>query len=189
MKERPDITQLLKASSGDPQSAEALYEAVYDQLRVMAASRLQSERAGHTLQPTALAHEAYLKLIDQNRVDWQNRGQFFSIAGRALRRILVDYARHRNRDKRGGGAPHVPLEEALHIPGMEIDFDLVALDAALTRLKAEDPAKCSVVEMRFFAGLTNDEVAEVLGVTTRTVERHWQFARAWLYNQLTEDRE
>ena len=179
-----DITRLLRSAPADPHAAEALYRAVYDQLRGVASRQLRSERSGHTLQTTALVNEAYLKLVDQSQVDWQNRAQFFAIASRAIRRILVDHARHRRRDKRGGGAAHQSLTEALHVATPERDVDLIALDEVLNRLREVDEAKCEVVEMRYFGGLTNREIAEVLGVTTRTVERHWSYAKAWLFQQL-----
>lgn len=181
-----DITRLLRDAPADPSAAEALYHAVYDQLRGVASRQLRSERAGHTLQTTALVNEAYLKLIDQNRVDWQNRAQFFAIASRAIRRILVDHARHRLRDKRGGGVAHEPLTEALHISSPERTVDLLALDQALNQLRESDAAKCDVVEMRYFGGLTNREIADVLGVAERTIERHWSYARAWLFQRLEE---
>ena len=186
MANQDDITMLLKSSGSDPRAAEALYEAIYDQLRGVAGNQMRSERSDHTLQATALANEAYLKLIDQDRVEWQNRVQFFAVASRAIRRILVDHARRRGRHKRGSGAIHLPLTEARSVPGQEPDLDLVALDEALTRLKAEDEFKCSIVEMKFFGGLKSDEIAEALQVSRRSVERHWEFARAWLYQQLSE---
>ena len=183
--DRPDdITRLLQAASSDQRSAEELYRTVYDQLRGVASRQLQAERSGHTLGTTALVNEAYLKLVDQSRVDWKNRAQFFAIASRAIRRILVDHARHRQRDKRGGGAEHQSLTEALYISAEESEVDILDLDNALTRLREVEPTKCEVVEMRFFGGLSNQEIAEVLGVTTRTVERHWGYARAWLFRYL-----
>ena len=181
---RDDITRLLRAASGDSQSEEALYGAVYDQLRAVASRQLRAERDGHTLETTALVNEAYLKLVDQRNVDWQNRAHFFAIASRAIRRILVDYARRRRRDKRGGGDAHRSLTDALHVAAEESEIDVVALDDALTRLREEDPVKCEVVEMRYFGGLTNQEVASVLNVSPRTVDRHWSYARAWLFRHL-----
>lgn len=186
MADHEDITLLLKSSGSDPRAAESLYEAIYDQLRGVAGRQLRAERADHTLQATALAHEAYLKLVDQDRVAWQNRVQFFAVASRAIRRILVDHARRRGRHKRGAGAPHLPLTAAHEVPERGSDLDLVALDEAMTRLKMHDELKCSVVEMKFFGGLKSDEIAQVLQISRRSVERHWEYARAWLYRNLNE---
>lgn len=181
MDESADITRLLRDAATDAGSAEKLYEAVYDHLRAVASGRLRAERADHTLRTTALVHETYLRLVDQRSVDWQSRGQFYAVASRAIRRILVDHARHRGRDKRGGGAEHLSLTDALNVATDAFDVDLVALDRALEALRREDPVKCDVVEMRYFGGLENREIAESLGVTTRTVERHWSYAKAWLF--------
>lgn len=181
-----DITRLLQASSGDLVAQERLYGIVYNELRGVARNQLRSERAGHTLQATALAHEVYLKLMGQQNADWHNRAHFFAIAARATRRILVDHARHRLRAKRGGGAHHTSLTSGDQIPGSSPDTELVALDECLSRLKEEDPLKCQVVEMRYFGGFSNEEIAQALDVSTRTVERHWKFAKAWLYRTLTE---
>ncbi len=181
-----DITRLLN-SVDDPEANDALYRIIYNEIKGIARKQLRAERSGHTLQTTALAHEVYLKLVDQTRSQWQNRAHFFAIASRATRRILVDYARSRDRKKRGDGAPHVPLELAADVPGQDSDVDIVALDDALTRLKQEDAAKAQVVELRFFGGLNNEEIASVLNVSTRTVERHWVFARAWLFRALSDD--
>lgn len=184
MVEKPNITELLANARSDRAASDRLYTLVYGELRKVAHNQLRAERPGHTLQTTALANEVYLKLVGHDRVDWQNRAQFFAIAARAMRRLLVDYARARKRDKRGGGAEHLPLEFADRDAGPEPTTDLVALNEALTRFQQEDPVKCQVVEMRYFAGLTNEEIAEVLGVSTRTVERHWRYARAWLYRAM-----
>jgi RNA polymerase sigma factor (TIGR02999 family) len=185
--QRPDdITILLRASRDDAAAAERLYTLVYDELRSVAGRQLLAERAGHTLQPTALANEVYLKLLGQDRVDWQNRVHFFAIAARATRRVLVDHARAKLRAKRGGGAPHTALATE---PGVAADSPataLVALDEALARLKDEDPVKCQVVEMRYFGGFSGEEIAQALGVSTRTVERHWRYAKAWLFRALGE---
>jgi RNA polymerase sigma factor (TIGR02999 family) len=181
-----NITQLLQSARTDRAASDQLYTLVYAELRKVAHNQLRSERAGHTLQTTALANEVYLKLIGHDRVDWENRAQFFAIAARAMRRLLVDYARARNREKRGGGAEHLPLEFADRAAGPEPTTDLVALNEALTRFQEEDPVKCQVVEMRYFAGLTTEEIASVLGISSRTVERHWRYARAWLYRALTD---
>ena len=179
-----NITQLLRSVQGDSEAAESLYRHVYAELRDIAQRHLRSERPEHTLQPTALVSEAYLKLIDQSNVDWKNRNQFFAVASRAIRRILVDHARHRLRQKRGGGAEVLPIEFAERIAAPSQSTDLVALDEALTRLRNEDQLKCDIVEMRFFGGLDNQEIADALGVSSRTVERHWRYAKAWLYREL-----
>ena len=186
----PGITQLLKQwSDGKGQEVlDELMPLVYEELRRQAARFLRRERADHTLQTTALIHEAYLKLIDQREVKWQNRAHFFGIAAQAMRRILVDYARERNREKRGGaGRENLPLEEvALFLPAASgKSVDLVALDEALTRLAEFDPRQARVVELRYFSGLSIDETAEVLGVSNPTVRRDWNLAKAWLYRQLT----
>lgn len=187
MQDPSEITRLLNdAGSGQGDAVERLYPLVYDELRRLAQSQLAGERAGHTLQATALVHEAYLRLVDQTRVEWKNRSHFFAIAAQAIRRILVDYARRRGRKKRGSGAVHVPLDDLMNIPDGGPSTDLVALDDALERLAVENGERARVVEMRFFAGLTAGETAHVLGVSTRTVERHWQFARAWLFRALSE---
>lgn len=180
-----DITQLLHSVRDDPDAAESLYGCVYAELRIIARNQLRSERPEHTLQPTALVNEAYLKLIDQSKADWENRNQFFALASRAIRRVLVDHARHRLRLKRGGGAPKLPLEFAEHLSSTVPSTDLVALDDALSRLREKDELKCKIVEMRFFGGLNNKEIAEVMGTSTRTVERHWRYSKAWLFRALT----
>jgi RNA polymerase sigma factor (TIGR02999 family) len=186
----PGITQLLREwSDGKGQEVlDELMPLVYEELRRQAARYLRRERAGHTLQTTALINEAYLKLVDQRQVRWQNRAHFFAIAAQAMRRILVDYARERNREKRGGAnREDLPLEEAtLFLPAAaEKSVDLVALDEALTRLAQFDPRQARVVELRYFSGLSIDETAEVLGVSNPTVRRDWSLARAWLHGQLT----
>lgn len=187
MVDAPNITVLLASARSDRAASDRLYTLVYAELRKVAHNQLRAERAGHTLQTTALANEVYLKLIGHDRVDWENRAQFFAIAARAMRRLLVDYARARKRVKRGAGAEHLPLEFADQRSAPEPTTDLVALNDALSRFQEEDPVKCRVVEMRYFAGLTNEEIASVLGVSTRTVERHWRYARAWLYRAVTGD--
>ena len=186
MAESTEITRLLQAAPGDEAAEEQLYALVYDQLRGVARNQLRAERADHTLQATALAHEVYLKLLGQSQIDWQNRAHFFAIAARATRRILVDHARGRLRAKRGGGAVHTSLHTGIDAAAPMPDTQLVALDDALSRLRAEDPDKCRVVEMRYFGGFGNQEIAAALGVTTRTVERHWRYAKAWLYRELNE---
>jgi RNA polymerase sigma factor (TIGR02999 family) len=169
---------------GDSEAAEELLPLVYDEFRAMAQRYLSRERPDHTLEPTALVHEAFMKLIDQSRVDWQGRAHFFAVAAQAMRRILVDHARHHNRLKRGGDRQRVSLDEQL-APGEHRTEDLVALDDALEQLAQLDARQARIVELRFFAGLTVGEVAETLGVSKRTIEGDWTMARAWLRRELT----
>jgi len=157
---------------------------VYDEFRALAAHHLAGERKNHTLQPTALVHEAYLRLIDQTRVDWQGRTHFFAIGSQAIRRVLIDHARGKARAKRGGGMARVTLDDAIALAPQR-DEDLLALDEALEKLEKLDPRQAKVVEMRFFGGMTVEEVAEALGVSKRTVEGEWTMARAWLLRELT----
>jgi RNA polymerase sigma factor (TIGR02999 family) len=179
----PDITALLVAwSKGGEAERSYLIEAVYAELRRLARGYLQRERPGHSLPPTALVHEAYLKLVDQRRVQWQNRTQFFAIAAHVMRRLLVDHARAHHALKRGAG-DRVPLEDrdAGFAPLTE---DVVALDLALQRLSQTYPRQSQLVELRFFGGLTVDEIATVLDVAPITVKRDWALAKAWLYREL-----
>lgn len=157
---------------------------VYDEFRALAARHLRRERANHTLQPTALVHEAYLRLIDQTRVDWQGRTHFFAVGAQAIRRILVDHARNRKRQKRGGGAGRVTLDESVALAPQRAE-EILALDEALETLGKLDARQAQVVEMRFFAGMSVEEVAEVLGVSKRTIEGDWTMARAWLMRELS----
>jgi len=181
----PDVTEMLKEwSDGNTRVLDNLMPLVYEELRRQASRFLRKERAGHTLQTTALIHEAYLKLIDQKNVEWQNRAHFFAIASTAMRRILVDYARERHREKRGGAGSDLPLDEALQISSKEKPIDLVALDEALTRLAGFDPRQARIVELRYFSGLDTDETAAVLGVSNATVRRDWSFAKAWLRQEI-----
>jgi RNA polymerase sigma factor (TIGR02999 family) len=154
-------------------------------LKRQARRYLRRERAGHTLQTTALVNEAYLKLIDQRNVKWQNRAHFFGIAAQMMRRILVDYARERHRQKRGGAAENLPLDEALSIATEERDLDLLALDEALNRLAEMDETQARIVEFRYFSGLSIAETAEVTGLSTTTVKANWNMAKAWLHHELT----
>ena len=182
-----EVTQILNDwSGGDRKAPERLMPLVYDELRRLARSFLARERGGHTLQPTALVHEAYVRLVDQTRVDWQNRAHFYGIAARMMRRVLIDHARAHAAGKRGGAAVRLSLDD-VQVPIEQRAADLVALDEALERLAQMDERKCRVVEMRFFGGLTDEEIAEVMGVTTRTVLRDWKTARLWLYRELAQN--
>lgn len=179
-----DITHLLKRwSEGDRQAFEMLVPQVYEELRRIARAHVAREAPGHTLEPTALAHEAFMVLVDREQVDWQDRAHFFRLAAHVMRCILVDYARRRRTAKRGGGLPHVPLEEAFFVP-VPKDLDLVALDDALEELAALDPEALKVVELRFFMGLSHEEVAEILTKSPRTVRRKWVTAKLWLYQRV-----
>ena len=179
----PDVTGLLVAwSAGDEGARSRLVDAVYGELRRLARGYLQRERPDHSLAPTALVHEAYLKLVDQRRVHWQNRSQFFAIAAHLMRRILVDHARSHHAQKRGSGGK-VPLGD--YDIGYEASsVDVVALDVALQRLATTYPRQSQLVELRFFGGLTVDEIAAVLDVAPITVKRDWALAKAWLYREL-----
>ena len=186
-----EVTRLLRiARDGDANALEQIYELVYAELRRIAAARLRAERDGHTLQPTALVNEAYLKLAASPGAGIQDRSHFLSVAARAMRQVLVDHARRRDAAKRGAGvAPATLTGRRLASPdpaGLDSD-ELLALDAALDRLDAMDSRLRQVVELRFFGGLTDTEVGEVLGVTRRTVQRDWTRARAWLYGELYSD--
>ncbi|MCP3963440.1 MAG: sigma-70 family RNA polymerase sigma factor [bacterium] len=181
---RDHVTRLLQRwGEGEQEAMEALMPLVYGELRRLARRYLSRERPGHTLESAALVHEAYVKLIDQHRVQWRNRTHFYAIAAQTMRRILVDHARSHGYQKRGGGVRPVVLDEELKIGG-EQPPDLVALDDAMKSLAEVDPEKSRLVELRFFGGLSHDEVAEVLGVSTSTAERQWRLARAWLYRAL-----
>ncbi len=180
------ITAMLREWSGGSHDAlNDLLPLVYDELHRQAAHYLRREREDHTLQPTALINEAYLKLIDQREVDWKNRTHFFALAAQAMRRILVDYARTRHRDKRGGSGEKLPLEEALIVASNENNIDLMALDEALKRLEAKDKQQTRIVELRYFSGLSLEETAEVLGISRTTAARDWAMAKAWLHRELT----
>ena len=180
-----EVTRLLlRLTEGESTALEDLLPLVYAELRRLAASYLRRERVGHTLQPTALVHEAYLRLIDQTQVRWQNRAHFFGVAAQMMRRILVDYARSQQAEKRGGEFQKISLDERIDVSGQDSDLDLVALDDALNRLAEIDPQKSKIVEMRFFGGLSVEETAEVLGVSVPTVKRHWRLAKAWLYGEI-----
>jgi RNA polymerase sigma factor (TIGR02999 family) len=179
-----EVTELLKQwSDGRVEALDRLLPRIHAELRRLAASYLRRERPNHTLQPTALVNEAFLKLVDQRAVKWHNRAHFFGIAAQAMRRILVDHARSRAAGKRGDGQPPLPLDDALVSTAMP-SIDLIALDQALTRLARLDPQQSRVVELRFFGGLTLEETAEVLHLSAATVGREWAVAKAWLYAEL-----
>ena len=180
-----NVTQLLVAwNGGDKQALDKLLPIVYDELRRQAARYLRRERVGHTLQTTALIHEAYLRLVDQKSVRWQNRAQFFGIAAQLMRRILVDHARAKHRAKRGGSDIRVSLTDATSVT-KNPDLDLVELDEALNRLAEIDPQQSKIVEMRFFSGLTVEETAVALKISPATVKRDWKVAKAWLHREIT----
>lgn len=179
------VTQLLvNWSNGDQSALEQLTPLVYSELRRLAGRYLRKERPDHTLQSTALVHEAFIRLIDQKNVRWQNRAHFFGVAAQMIRRILVDHARSRSASKRGSGAPRLSLDEAIATPDRK-DLDLVALDDALNTLSKIDPQQARIVELRFFTGLTVEETAEVLGISPATVKRDWVTAKAWLYRDIS----
>jgi RNA polymerase sigma factor (TIGR02999 family) len=174
------VTRLLvEWQNGDQKALDSLIPLVYQELRAIAGRYLSRESPSHTLQSTALVHEAYFKLIGQRRVRWQNRAHFFGIAAQMMRRILIDHARHQARDKRGGPAPKLSLDEAMATADAESDIDLLALDDALTALS-------QIIELRFFSGLSLEETAEVVGVSAGTVKRDWSAARAWLYREMRQ---
>lgn len=182
-----EITEMLRAWSeaGERQALDALLPLVYDELHRQAHRFLRRERKNHSLQTTALINEAYLKLIEQKNARFESRTHFFAIAANLMRQILVDHARTKHRLKRGGMKSDLPLEEALLVAAEEKDFDLVALDEALTRLARLDAQQARVVELKFFADLTLQETADVLGISTATVKRDWTVAKAWLHHELT----
>jgi len=178
------VTQILNdARNGRTGAAEQLFQLVYDELRRLAASHMRSERPGHTLQATALVHEAFMRLIRDDRMDWRNRAHFFGAAAEAMRRILVDHGRARAAIRRGGDRRKVSLEDTPDLSTDRSD-EIIAVDAALSRLSNLDPRKGRLVELRFFGGLDIEETAEVLGVSPRTVKRDWTFAKAWLYREI-----
>ena len=180
----PDVTLLLtRLKDGDRGALDRLMPLVHDELRRLARAHMRRERADHTLQATALAHEAYMRMVDLDRIDWRDRAHFFAVAAGVMRRILIDHARKRRAARRGGGAPHVPLEEGLRLAADRPD-ELVDLDEALERLAALDTRQARIVELRFFGGLSVEEAAVVLGVSPRTVKREWAVARAWLRAEL-----
>jgi len=188
MSSQPNITELLVGyQGGDKEALDQLMPIVYDELRRQAARYLRREQAGHTLQTTALIHEAYVRLVDQRNVQWQNRAHFFGIAAQLMRRILVDHARTKKRVKRGGSKVQVSLADAT-VATTGPDLDIVALDEALERLEKLDQQQSRVVELRYFSGLTVEETAEVMGISTATVKREGSVARTWLHRELSGDK-
>lgn len=180
-----EVTRLLASwSSGDSSASEQLFAVVYDNLQRIARNHLRREHRSHTLQTAALVNEAYLKLIDQKSVNWQNRAHFFAIAAQAMRRILIDHARRTVAEKRGKGAQKISLDDAENSVSHSPDENLLALDDALTRLQELDEQQSRIIELRYFGGLTVEETAEVLKISTRTVQREWAMARAWLLRKL-----
>ena len=181
------ITQMLREwSDGNQEALDNLLPLVYDELHRQAARYLRKERPGHTLQTTALIHEAYLKLINRRDVNWESRTHFFAVAAQAMRRILVDYAKAKHREKRGGDNIKLSLEEAMLVAAKEKGVDLIALDEALNKLNLLDEQQARVVELRYFSGLSLEETAEALRVSRATVARDWEAARAWLHRELTK---
>lgn len=181
-----EVTVLLnRLGEGDHNAASQLVPLVYEELRRMASNCLRRERPGHTLQATALVHEAYIKLAGQQDAKWQNRAQFFAVASQLMRRILVDYARAQLRSKRGGKQQKISLDDSLLVSPGRTD-ELLAINESLARLEAMDPRQARIVELRYFGGLTLDETAEVLHISSKTVLREWNFAKAWLYGNLKE---
>jgi RNA polymerase sigma factor (TIGR02999 family) len=180
----PSVTEMLQQwSAGRRETLDKLMPIVYEELRRQASRYLRNERAGHTLQTTALVHEAYIRLIDQQSVQWQNRAHFLGIAAEMMRRILVDHARKHHAAKRGGDAVKLTLNEGLQVSG-ERDLDIMAVDEALTKLTALDQRQGRIVELRFFGGLNIEETAEVLGISARTVKRDWTVAKSWIRREL-----
>jgi RNA polymerase sigma factor (TIGR02999 family) len=182
-----EITSLLLAwGNGDQMALEKLMPLVYEELRRLARHYMNRQRPGHTLQTTALVNEAYLRLVDSAQVQWQNRAHFFAVSAQLMRRILVDFARARTNLKRGGGAQRITFDEAPEV-STERGADLIALDDALNTLAAMNPRQSQIVELRYFGGLSEEETAEALKISTRTVRRDWSLARAWLYRELSKE--
>jgi len=187
MNESGNITQLLKEyQSGSKDALDQMFPLVYGELRRLAASRLRGEHSEHTLQPTALVHEAYLRLVEQHSADWQNRAHFFGLAAEMMRRILVNHAVKNNAEKRFGNQTRLALDEIVDFTQGQ-DVNLISLDEALTTLAEFDPKQAKIVELKFFAGLTNEEIAEVLSISDSTVKREWRIAKAWLHDQMNKD--
>lgn len=184
-----EVTLILRRwREGDDEAAERLFPIVYDELRRLARSYISRERSDHTLQPTALVHEAYMRMVDQSLPSVEDRTHFFALAARVMRQVLVDYARSRNAEKRGGAAHRLSIDD-IELSGEQTAGDLLQLNDALNRLETIDERKSRVVDMRFFGGLSEAEIAGVLGVSEKTVRRDWQFAKLWLYRELSHNSE
>jgi RNA polymerase sigma-70 factor, ECF subfamily len=184
--DRPEVTALLRrASAGDDAARSELFDVLYGELRKLAEAAMRRERPDHTLQPTALVHETYVRLADDGR-GFENRSHFFGVAASAMRRVLVDHARSRRAQKRGGGTAFVEVDDLDNLAGTPAGVDLVALDDALSRLSSLDPRQGRVVELRFFAGMSVEETAAILDLSPRTVKREWQIARAWLRREFAK---
>jgi len=184
-----EVTQILEAiHQGNPKAAEELLPLVYEELRKLAAHKMANERPGHTLQPTALVHEAWLRLVGDRASEFENRGHFFAAAAEAMRRILVERARRKHREKRGGGAEHVDLDELEIAAPMGNEEESLAIHEALDRLAAQDARKAEVVKLRYFVGFSFEETAEVLGISVPTAKREWAYARAWLHQEIVADK-
>jgi RNA polymerase sigma-70 factor, ECF subfamily len=187
MHDEGEVTRLIAAvRHGEDGASAELFQHVYRELRQLAASYMRGERHDHTLQPTALVHEAYMRLTGQRELSFENRAHFFGVAAGVMRRILIDHARAVRAAKRGRGEAKVPVDDILEMVGTESPEYLIELDQALDRLAALDDKQARVVELRFFGGLSVEETAEVMGVTSRTINRHWRVARAWLHRELTQ---
>ena len=183
---RAELTDLLiQWGNGSEAALERLLPVVYEELRTLAKSHLRRERRGHTVQTGTLVHQAFVRLVEGKPVPWEGRAHFFGVAARLMRQILVDHARARDADKRGGGEPAAPITDAVSVVVQALDVDVIALDGALVELAHHDPQQAKVVELRFFGGLTVEETAEALGISTGTVKREWSMARAWLRRALT----
>jgi len=187
MPEAAEVTQVLQAIGRNEEgAAEKLLPLVYSELRRLAGARMAHEMSGHTLQPTALVHEAWLRLVKDGDRTWQNRGHFFGAAAEAMRRILIERARHKSRIKHGGGQVRLDIED-LELAETTADDKVLLVDEALARLKVEDPELERIVVMKFFGGLSNEEIAESLGLAKRTLDRQWAYARAWLFRRISEE--
>ena len=182
-----DVTQILNAiEQGDPRATEELLPLVYEELRLLAAQKLSHESPGQTLQATALVHEAYIRLVEAKEQNWNSRNHFFMAAAEAMRRILVENARRKKRLKRGGKQYRLTLDEASIITEKQ-DIDLLALDEALAKLEEEDPEKASIVKLRYFVGMTTSQSAEILKISLPTANRHWSYAKSWLFREISKD--